>query len=89
MSGDAQFGFISFTHYTNAVILSWTTEYMLVGLGASGMFFCFALINVAGYFFVSCCMFCVQRILVCSFCAMGLACGTRHAVLVCLSKPIA
>lgn len=31
VSNDAQFGFISFVHYMNAVVLSWTTEYMMAG----------------------------------------------------------
>jgi SP family arabinose:H+ symporter-like MFS transporter len=56
VSSDVQFGFISGVHYTNAIILSWTTEYMMQGWGAQGMFYFFAVINFIGYFFVSICM---------------------------------
>jgi len=56
VSSDVQFGFISFTHYSNAVLLSLTTEYMMNGWGAEGMFAFFAGLNVAGYFFVTYCM---------------------------------
>lgn len=53
VSNDAQFGFISFIHYSNAMYLSWTTEYMMAGWGAAGMFYFFAAMNFIGFFFVT------------------------------------
>lgn len=56
VSSDVQFGFISCCHYSNAIYLSWTTEYMMEWWGPAGMFFFFAMVNLAGFFFVTFCM---------------------------------
>ena len=56
VSSDVQFGFISGIHYSNAIYLSWTTEYMMQAWGADGMFYFFSAINFLGYFFVAFCM---------------------------------
>ena len=49
---DAQFGFVLTFHYSNAILISLTLEYMIKYLGVQGTFLYFSFINFLGFCFI-------------------------------------
>lgn len=55
-TSDIQFGFVSFFHYLNSILISVITEYQLNSWGPANMFLFYSAMSLGGYFFVITCL---------------------------------